>query len=517
MSFFRRSEDNGKFAATKYGAEQSRASGRPVSSSPAQDSAPAALPEPIDYEAFGLALEENKQSSEELVASLAFVQDRVSTLLGAHSRSLNEVGTLRSECTRLGSLLEYESTTRRKLDQENGRLTNENRDVRTDNAQLRVEIEAVRQEFVKLQALHGVTCEELSIIEARLADAERELSDRSGQFDEATALMKRTQHEIEARSRELAAMREKLDVESTAHQLLIETSRRESSAQARELTRLNEEKNQIKHTLSQQETLVRSLHAGTAGLRQEISVLEEKNRHLEEELEGIQNSTALQISHMNTRQEALGSKAELAEKLLATANGRNRMTDEELRTTRAELKRLKSDLQSTTARSERLAEELSRTRASGGESENARRDLAAQNNEMALKLRELEGLRNQRERDWDESRRDMETRSESDRHEIGQLRTSLEIAKSEIRQLRTERAILTGQLEAARGERLSTPPSYRQDDEMEQSLQAARNAATQPVIDISEKALRSRINSGSATAIGDRLQTMDVSELPPAE
>lgn len=515
MSFFRRSEDNGRFAATKYGTQKLTAEARPAPSLSSQSTVPAAPSEAMEYEAFGLALEENKQSSEELAASLAFVQDRVTTLLGAHSRSLTEVGTLRSECARLGSLLDYESTTRRKLDQENGRLANESKDVRADNAQLRVEIDAVRQEYIKLQALHGVTCEELSIIEARLADAERELSDRSGQFDEATALMKRTQHDLEMRGRELATLREKLDVETTAHQLLIETSRRESGAQARELTRLNEEKAQIKYTLSQQEALVRTLQASTAGFRQEISVLEEKNRHLEEELEGLQNSMALQVSHMNTRQEALGSKAELAEKLLATANGRNRMTDEELRTTRAELKRMKSDLQSAVARSERLTEELSRARATGGESENARRNLAAQNNELTLKLRELEGLRNQRERDWEETRRDLETRSESDRHEIGQLRTSLEIAKSEIRQLRTERAILTGQLEAARGERSANAPSFRQDDELEQSLQAVR--ANQPVIDISEKSLRARATTGSAAAIGDRLQTMDVSELPPAE
>ncbi|MFD1326640.1 coiled-coil domain-containing protein [Mycoplana ramosa] len=515
MSFFRRSEDNGRVAA-KYGAKFDAGStvrARDTSTQPVETSVPAASTETADYEAFGLALEENKQSSEELVASLSIVQDRVSTLLTAHSRSLNEVGTLRVECARLGSLLDYEGTTRRKLDQDNGRLASENKEVRADNAQLRVEIDSVRQEYVKLQALHGVTCEELTIIETRLADAERELSDRSGQFDEATAMVKRTQQELESRSRELATLREKLDVETTAHQLLAETSRRENAAQSREITRLNEEKNQLKNTLSQQEVLLRSLQASTAGLRQEIAVLEEKNRHLEEELEGLQNSTALQIAHMNTRQEALGSKAELAEKLLATANGRNRMTDEELRTTRAELKRLKSDLQSITSRSERLAEELSRARASGAESENGRRNLAAQNNELALKLRELEGLRNQRERDWEGTRRDLETRAESDRHEIGQLRTSLEIAKAEIRQLRTERAILNGQLEAARGERPGSA-SLRQDDELEQSLQAAR--VGQPVIDISERSLRGRAPA-SADGIGDRLQTMDVSELPPAE
>ncbi|HUH50212.1 MAG TPA: hypothetical protein VLZ56_10215, partial [Mycoplana sp.] len=263
MSFFRRSEDNGRVAA-KYGAERPTVSARGNTAQPVETSVLAASAEIVDYEAFGLALEENKQSSEELVASLSFVQDRVTTLLTAHSRSLNEVGTLRVECARLGSLLEYEGTTRRKLDQDNGRLASENKEVRTDNAQLRVEIDAVRQEYVKLQALHGVTCEELSIIETRLADAEREMSDRSGQFDEATAMVKRTQQELELRGRELATLRERLDVESTAHQLLAETSRREGASQAREMTRLNEERNQLKNTLSQQEVSLRSLQASTA-------------------------------------------------------------------------------------------------------------------------------------------------------------------------------------------------------------------------------------------------------------
>ncbi|MFP3802980.1 hypothetical protein, partial [Paraburkholderia sp. SIMBA_027] len=73
---------------------------------------------------------------------------------------------------------------------------------------------------------------------------------------------------------------------------------------------------------------------------------------------------------------------------------------------------------------------------------------------------------------------------DSDRHEIGQLRTSLEIAKSEIRQLRAERAILNGQLEVARGDRSSTAAF----DEPEDVRMPA--ATFSPLIDISEKSLR---------------------------
>ncbi len=77
---------------------------------------------------------------------------------------------------------------------------------------------------------------------------------------------------------------------------------------------------------------------------------------------------------------------------------------------------------------------------------------------------------------------------DSDRHEIGQLRTSLEIAKSEIRQLRAERAILTGQLEVARSERAGG--GHGRLAPMKATSSACPAASFSPMIDISEKSLR---------------------------
>jgi len=209
---------------------------------------------------------------------------------------------------------------------------------------------------------------------------------------------------------------------------------------------------------------------------------------LEVEHETLQASSALEIAHLTTKHEAIGSKAELVEKLLVTANGRNKMTDEELQAARADLKRVKSELVTALSRSERLAEELQRARTTGAESESARRELATQTNELTLKLREAESLRVRRDRDSDALRRDIDTRMDSDRYEIGQLRTSLEIAKSEIRQLRAERAILTGQLEVARSERPGVVvPTAALEDRDEVRMPAA---GFTPMIDISEKSLR---------------------------
>lgn len=419
------------------------------------------------------------------MSSIASLQQRVSSLLGTHSQSLTETGALRAECARITSLLEYESNARHKADQDNARLSGENKDFRNDNTQLRSETEALRDELTKLQGVHGVTCEEFTIVETRLLDAERELSDRAIQFDEASALLKRTQLELDQRSRELASTREKLDGETTAHQLLIETSRRENGVQAREMARLNEERSQLKSGLMEQEALVRNLQMTTASLKQDLALFEERHKRLEMEFETLQASSALEIAHLTTKHEAIGSKAELVEKLLVTANGRNRITDEELQAARAELKRVRSELSTSLSRTERLGEELQRARTSGAESEAARRELAGQANELTLKLRETDSLRLQRDRDADALRRDMDTRMDSDRHEIGQLRTSLEIAKSEIRQLRAERAILTGQLEVARSER---PGPLSSSERTEEPRMPA--ATFTPMIDISEKSLR---------------------------
>jgi len=484
MSFFRRAEDGGKsLSATGY-RPASITDQRPAAEEPLRY----AIPDVNDFAAFGSALEENQRTSEDLLSSLTSLQERVSSLLGTHSQSLNETGALRAECARISSLLDYESHARQKADQDNLRLTAENKAFYADNAQLRSGIDAFRDELTKLQSVHQVTREEFTIIENRLLDAERELTDRAIQFDEASTLLKRAQTELDQRSRELSATREKLDNETMAHQLLIETSRRENGTQAREMARLNEERSHLKSSLIEQEAQVRNLQMAVASLKQDLALFEERHKRLEVEHETLQASSALEIAHLTTKHEAIGSKAELVEKLLVTANGRNKMTDEELQAARADLKRVKSELVTALSRSERLAEELQRARTTGAESESARRELATQTNELTLKLREAESLRVRRDRDADALRRDIDTRMDSDRYEIGQLRTSLEIAKSEIRQLRAERAILTGQLEVARSERPGVVvPTAALEERDEVRMPAA---GFTPMIDISEKSLR---------------------------
>ena len=484
MSFFRRAEDGGKSLSTTGYRPASITDQRPAAEEPLRY----AIPDVNDFAAFGSALEENQRTSEDLLSSLTSLQERVSSLLGTHSQSLNETGALRAECARISSLLDYESHARQKADQDNLRLTAENKAFYADNAQLRSGIDAFRDELTKLQSVHQVTREEFTIIENRLLDAERELTDRAIQFDEASTLLKRAQTELDQRSRELSATREKLDNETTAHQLLIETSRRENGTQAREMARLNEERSHLKSRLIEQEAQVRNLQMAVASLKQDLALFEERHKRLEVEHETLQASSALEIAHLTTKHEAIGSKAELVEKLLVTANGRNKMTDEELQAARADLKRVKSELVTALSRSERLAEELQRARTTGAESESARRELATQTNELTLKLREAESLRVRRDRDADALRRDIDTRMDSDRYEIGQLRTSLEIAKSEIRQLRAERAILTGQLEVARSERPGVVvPTAALEERDEVRMPAA---GFTPMIDISEKSLR---------------------------
>ncbi len=469
-----------------------------------------------DFQAFGTAIEENKQSSEELLVSLTSLQERVSSLLGAHSQSLNETGALRAECSRLGSLLDYESNARRKADQENQRLTAENKELKLDNSQLRVEAGTYREELVKLQGVHELTREEFTVVEARLIDAEREIRERALQFDEVSSQLRRTQQDHDARGRELASTREKLELETTAHQLLVESSRRENSIQLREIARLNEERSHLKTSLSEHEALTRSLQSSVSNLKQDLVASEERYRRLEAEFETLETSSTLEIANLRTKQEAIASKSELVEKLLSTANSRNKMTDEELQSTRTELKRTKGELATALARLERMTDELNRVRLNGTESEAARRELAAHSNDLVMKLREAESQRSKRDREIEAFKNDLDTRLDTDRYEISQLRTSLEIAKSEIRQLRAERAILNGQLEVARGERPSVTETALPEEEPLKEEVRMPAATFAPMIDISSKSLRG--NGMVAGSVNDELAVIEANlRTPPAE
>ena len=362
---------------------------------------------------------------------------------------------------------------------------------------MRIEADTFRQEFVKLQALHQVTFEEKTIYEARLFDAEGELRTQIKQYDEASLLMVRAQQELDIRSRELAAIRAKLETETTAHQMLVETSQRDIAALTRDLSRISDERIQLKSMLTEQEAIVRSLQTSVGNARQELSSYEDRYKRLETEFENLQASSALERAQMASRHEAMNSKVMLAEKLLSTANGRNRVTDDELHEIKAELKRLKTDFGTLTSRSERVNEELARSRAVASESEAARRELAAQTNDITVRLRGAEEARTRRDREFDVFKRDMEARAESDRLEISQLRTSLDIALAEVRQAKTDNAILTGQLEAARYDRArsaataliaETTPLETVERTSRPPMPAAANL---PIIDISETALRS--------------------------
>lgn len=90
------------------------------------------------------------------------------------------------------------------------------------------------------------------------------------------------------------------------------------------------------------------------------------------------------------------------------------------------------------SRAERLDEELQRARAAGTESETARRGLATENNELTMKLGKATACGSAATGDADALRHDMDTRLDSNRHEISQLRT-MPKSPSEIRQLRDAR------------------------------------------------------------------------------
>lgn len=491
MSFFRRTDEQYKVSA---GAGPS--AGRPVGAATSSSSVMSQQPrgELGDCEAFGSVVEESHLSSEQLLSGLGFLHERVSSLLTSHGDALAELGTLRTERARIATLLDYESNARRKLDAETARLAGENKELKAENTQLRSDAEDAREKLVRLEALYEANAHDLAVVEARLRDAARELDERIGQYDETAALLKRAHHDLEQRNRDFAAMREKYETERTQHQVLIETSRRESDAQAREIERLAEDKRQLKAGLVHQENLSRNLVGEVTTLKQELNFTEEKLKRLQSELDTKQSAMTVEMSQLVTRNEAVSSKAELVEKLLVTARGRVKLVEDELQATRSELKQVKAEFATSSLRADRLAQELADARSTHSDNESQRRDLSLQVSELTMRLRDSENIRGKRDRDTETLKRDFDQRSHADQEEIRQYRSSAEVAKAEIRQLRNEIAILTGQLEVARNDRQAQPAAPMPAASLgplENWSLPTEPAAPKPIIEISEKSLRS--------------------------
>ncbi len=461
-----------------------------------------------ESQAFGSVVEESHLSSEDLISGLGHLQDRVSSLLSAHGEALNELTALRSDRARIASLLEYESSVRRKLDSESLRVAAENKELKGENFQLRSETEDSREKLIKLQAMFDANAQDLQVIQARLRDVGRELDERIDQYDETAAMLKRAHQDLDQRNREYAAMRERYENEKTAHQVFTETSRREAEAQSREIARLNEEKKQLKNSLSHHESQARTLASEVMGLKQELSFSEEKLKRLQSELDNQQAATSIEMSQLQTKNEAITSKVELVEKLLVTARGRSKLAEDELQAVRGELKQVKAEFSTVSLRADRLAQELNNARSGTADGEAQRRELQMQVSELTMRLRDSENMRVKRERDNESMKQDFDQRGYADQEEIRQLRTSAEVAKAEIQQLRTEIAILTGQLEFQRNDRmdrperttssLPSPMDYGSSAAAALSSGAAGTSvrttgpelSPKPIIDISEKSLR---------------------------
>lgn len=491
MSFFKRPEDTIRTSPSL------GAGAHPASHTTAET-----LP---DNQTFGSVFEESQQFSKELLTGVDSLKGHLTALLGAHNERLSELGLLRTDYARINSLLEYESSTRIRLDEEKSRLTADNKGMKSENIRLRNDLETTLENVAKLQAVYSVASDELAITQSRLRDTERELIDKIGLYEETSGVFKRTQQELDARSRDLAAVREKLDLEKTAHQILAETSGKEIIALTREVDRLNEERSQLRAALSEQESAVRTLQAGVIGLRQELAVSEDRAKRFETELESLQTSSALEVSQLTAKCDAANSKAELVEKILATARSRNKVSEEELQTARSEIKRVKSELSTTAARLERIETELSRTRTDANTAETSRRGINAEHSELLVRFKDSEALREKNARDFEASRRELLDNATLDREEMNQLRTSLEIAKSEIRQMTAEKSILIGQLEMARSNQPKMPQAtmFGLNDEQTSEIGSGTNAATRPIYDISEKSLRAPSSPSGYSTTGD--------------
>ena len=470
MGFFRRTDDSGKPNADTTGGAYSARSDLET------------------FHSFGAVIAESEMSSQDLLSGLGGLQERIATLLREHGLAIDELSGLKSERARITSLLEYETTTRSRLETENNQLSSENKELKYDNSQIKLELDELRERSVQLQTLYDANARDLELTQKRLSDVSRELDERVSQYDNAAALMKRAHQDLDQRNREILNLREKYENERTAHQVLSETSRRESETQTRDLARLTEERTELKKRLADQENQTRSISTEAMGLRQEISFTVDKLKRAQSELENLRSASSVEIAQLTTRQEATASKAELVEKLLVTARARSKSAEDELQGLRNELKESKSELATATLRAERLANELASMRSETAEDEGARRELQLQASEFNTRMRDAENLRIKREREYEAAKRDLDHRAFGDKEEIRQLRTTNEGLRAEINQLKAEVAILSGQLNVARTGRSGQPatmPKASYEEWVPNTAEAPR-----PIIELSEESLR---------------------------
>lgn len=406
-----------------------------------------------DNKAFGAATETSHRASEDLLSHVEAVSSHIANLVVSHNEAMTELGNLRVERARLSSLLDDETSVRRRLETLTARQETENTDLKASVVRLTADLEKTGTALAELQGIHATQSEQSAALRQRLQTSEAELEESAEQIDHARHALAQARDEIKSRGNDLASVSAALDNERAVRTLETEAARRENAALGRELARLADERTQLNKDRDRRQSEAEAHASHAVRLTQELSGLEARYRETREELETLRANSEMEISHLNARIDSVTSKSELMEKLLATARDRNATTDSELQTIRGELRAAKTELAGALARAERLTDDLARSRTTATESEAGRRTLAARLEETAARLREIESTCGALEREISALRREHETRISADRTEIEHLCGSLDVARSEIEQIRTENALLTGQIEAARAER----------------------------------------------------------------
>lgn len=403
--------------------------------------------------AFGAYVEKNQQFSQDLLIQIRDINESAATLVNSHSEALTDLGQLRVEHARVNSLLEDEAVSRRKFETMATQLGAENRDIYTQLIQNRSDLEAKTSDLVQMRTLYESEAERYQSADARLRSAEGELGEQVSLLEQVQADLWLMQNELDARSSELLNTREALDQERDARTLEAQTASNQIDSLSRENGALVSANTQLRTDLEESRTLVANQTSALETLKLEVAEHGPRFRKTREELDALRSDSALEISQLSTRLEAITSKSSLLERLLETAHTRNTAVEEELQTARNESRRAKTDVANANARSNRLNEALEKLRVTSAQSEAARRTLALQLDDAVTKLNNGVNVQAALERDLDVVRREQGVRTEADQREIDFLNSNLEIARADIRQLKTESAQLKGQLDVARSDK----------------------------------------------------------------
>ena len=405
---------------------------------------------PDHSEALGSFIGRSDRDSKDILSDMASIEARVGDLLSAFGESLEEISSLRSERTRLASLVEATTRARDELSTANLTLAQDNKSLKSVRADLELTLDRVRSENNLLQSNSASTAEELNEIRQRADLLQQELTIASEALETAQRERKDARSDLDQARDRVRTLQSALDAERSSHALQIERSSQEFSHLEHEAAETREAHdkllNEKMHALHRIATLERDLERA----RSDYVETDLQLKSAVNELDAVRSQLQSDLAKLNARNEAIAARAALTERLLETARDRNVASGGVEQQLRRDLQALRGELAEKGSRASTLSDALARMQT---ENADMYRALKERERILASTIARLDEMRNGREkadREVAQLRTELAEVTKNHQAAKGQLTTRLSILEAENRELGTQRDTLAGQIEQLR-------------------------------------------------------------------